>query len=375
VFGCGGWTVEGNGTPDAGSNDGGEAGAPALDYPRGFRVVENRIEDAEGNTVFLRGVNHSGTEYKCIQGAGFFEGPADDGAVLAMKSWGLNAVRIPLNESCWLGLNGVPSRYSGENYRNAIVSYVERLHRQELIPILDLHWSAPGEEIADELIPMPSADHAADFWRSVATTFLEDDGVVFEPFNEPFPDLNQDTDVAWQCWRDGCETGRYGTSETYPAAGMQAMVDAIRETGSEHLVLLGGIQYSNELSGWVAHKPYDPQENLAAAWHVYNNNECRAVDCWSGVPAEVAAAFPVVATEIGQNDCSGDTMLRPLMEFLDEHGSGYLAWTWHALGECIPYIPRMQQGAPWSLITDYASPEPNSNYARTFHDHLQEVAP
>ena len=359
----------------AGAAHGGEAGQPATDYPRGFRVVQNRIEDAEGNRVFLRGVNHSGTEYKCVQGAGFFEGPADDAAILAMKSWGLNAVRIPLNETCWLELNDIASRYSGERYRSAIVDYVERLHRHGLVPILDLHWSAPGDRIADELTPMPNVDHSPDFWRSVAGMFRDDDGVILEPFNEPFPGLNQDTPEAWACWRDGCDVSEYGTSETYAAAGMQSLVSAIRETGSAHLILLGGIQYSNELSGWLAHKPDDPENNLAAAWHIYNNNECSSLGCWNEFPAEVAASFPVVATEIGQNDCSGQPMLKPLMQFLDEHGSGYLAWSWHALGECVPYIPRMQQGAPWSLITDYMSPEPNSDYARTFHDHVQEVAP
>jgi hypothetical protein len=386
--GCGGWAVgpeadagaagatgaEGGAAgADAGATDAGDAGRSPVDYPRGFRVVGNRIEDADGNRVFLRGVNHSGTEYKCVQGAGFFEGPADDVAILAMKSWGLNAVRIPLNETCWLALNGIASRYSGEPYRSAIVAYVERLHRHGLVPILDLHWSAPGDGIAGELTPMPNADHSEDFWRSVATTFLDDDGVIFEPFNEPFPDFNRDTPEAWACWRDGCDVGQYGTEETYEAAGMQSMVDAIRETGSKHLVLLGGIQYSNELSGWLAHKPNDPENNLAAAWHVYNNNECSYLGCWNEFPAEVAASFPIIATEIGQNDCEGDTMLKPLMQFLDEHASGYLPWSWHALGECVPTIPRMQQGAPWSLITNYTTPQPNSAYAQTFYDHVQEV--
>jgi hypothetical protein len=381
-LGCGGWSVETvPSEPDEGG-EGGEGGADGTDggpeptnYPRGFRVVGNRIEDNLGNRIFLRGANRSGSEYKCVQGGGFFDGPADDESVAAIKSWGLNAVRVPLNETCWLGINGVPSRYSGQGYRDAIVAYVELLHRHELVPLIELHWAAPGTNLATALTPMPNADHSAEFWSSVAATFLEDDGVIFEPFNEPFPGLNQDTPEAWACWRDGCDVAQYGVSETYAAAGMQAMVDAIRETGSTHLVLLGGIQYSNELSGWIAHKPQDPQENLAAAWHIYNNNECRSLDCWNEFPAEVAASFPVVATEIGQNDCTGETMLKPLMQFLDEHGSGYLAWSWNVLGECVPVIPRMQQGAPWSLITDYATPEPNSDYARTFYEHVQEVSP
>ena len=43
------------------------------DYPPGLHVVEHHVEDALGNTVALRGVNRSGTEYRCVQGFGFFE--------------------------------------------------------------------------------------------------------------------------------------------------------------------------------------------------------------------------------------------------------------------------------------------------------------
>ena len=33
-------------------------------------------------------------------------------------------VRIPINEDCWLGINGVPRAYSGAAYRAAIVAFV-----------------------------------------------------------------------------------------------------------------------------------------------------------------------------------------------------------------------------------------------------------
>jgi hypothetical protein len=164
----------------------------------------------------------------------------------------------------------------------------------------------------------------------------------------------------------------------YQATGMQALVNAIRGAGATNLVLLGGIQYSNGLSQWAAYKPTDPVNNIAAAWHVYNNNPCRDTTCWSGVPAALAAQFPIVATEIGENDCQG-TFIAPLMQFLDGHASGYLAWSWNAFGVCRP-LQGTQRGSPWSLVTDYASGTPNSaavdagiagaSYAVTFHDHV-----
>jgi hypothetical protein len=228
---------------------------------------------------------------------------------------------------------------------------------------------------------MPNADNTPSFWADVARTFADNSGVVFEVYNEPYPGSNRDTVEAWSCWRDGCEVTRSGITpgdtapRTYAAAGMQSLVDAIREAGSTHVILLGGIQFSNALSGWLEYRPDDPLAQLGAAWHVYNFNGCRDLACWNGAPAAVAREFPVVATEIGQNDCEGEAFLSPLLEFLEGQSLGRLAWSWNAFGSCSPEVRPAQSGQPWSLVRSYACPEPNSNYAQIFFDHLQGVAP
>jgi hypothetical protein len=53
----------------------------------------------------------------CVQNRGIFDGPVDDAAIDAIKSWNMNAVRVPMNEHCWLNITGVPSQYSGNNYK------------------------------------------------------------------------------------------------------------------------------------------------------------------------------------------------------------------------------------------------------------------
>lgn len=49
-------------------------------------------------------------------GVGIFDGPFDDRSITFMKAWHINAVRIQLNESCWLGINGSGPQYSDPNY-------------------------------------------------------------------------------------------------------------------------------------------------------------------------------------------------------------------------------------------------------------------
>src|ERR1700737_3360223 len=100
--------------------------------PLSIGVSGNHLVDGNGATVRLLGVNRSGTEYACIQGWGIFDGPNDATSVAAMASWPINAVRIPLNEDCWLDINGVNPAYAGATYQAAVQSYVNLLHQHGL---------------------------------------------------------------------------------------------------------------------------------------------------------------------------------------------------------------------------------------------------
>src|SRR3989449_4373819 len=311
------------------------------------RVQGNALVDSTGGRVRLRGVNRSGTEYACAQGWGMFDGPSDSASVQAIASWTGNVVRVPLNETCWLGINGVASAYAGDNYRRAITDFVARLNGAGLVVILDLHWSAAGTAIALGQAPMPDRDHTPEFWRQLATTFKGNDRVVWDLSNEPFPDNNSDTPEAWRCWRDG------GTCSgmTFQAAGMQELVDAVRGTGSSNVILIGGIEYAARLTQWLAYKPTDPLNNVAASWHVYNFSWCATQACWNSEAAPVAEQVPLVLGELGQ-DNRGNTFVDSLMNWMDARQGSYLAWVWDVWG------------SPLDLIASYdGTPTP---YGQTF---------
>lgn len=310
--------------------------------------------NASGQAVQLRGVNYSGPEYACIQGWGIFDGPNDAASVRAIAAWRTNAVRVPMNEDCWLNINGAPAAYSGLTYQQAIKSYVNLLNQNGLYAILELHWTAPGTQKATGQQPMLDRDHSVTFWTQVAAAFKGNDAVIFEPHNEPYPDGNNDTAAAWRCWRDG------GTCSgmSFQAAGMQEIVTAIRGTGATNVIALGGVQYSNALSQWLTYKPTDSLNNLVAAWHVYNFNVCNNGTCWNNTAGVVAAQVPVVATEIGDDSCNASFM-NSLMSWLDAHNSGYLAWTWDTWGTACGDI---------ALISDFAGTP--TTYGQIYKTHL-----
>src|SRR4051812_39276621 len=146
-------------------------GAQAPPAISGLHVVGNQIRNGAGQPVRLLGVNRSGTEYACIQGWGIFDGPSDPVSIQSIAAWNTNVVRVPLNEDCWLAINGSPPLYSGATYQAAIAAYVTALNAADLIAILELHWSAPGAQQATGQNPMPDRDHSVTFWTQVANAY------------------------------------------------------------------------------------------------------------------------------------------------------------------------------------------------------------
>ncbi|WP_405930479.1 cellulose binding domain-containing protein [Streptomyces sp. NBC_00827] len=299
-----------------------------------LHVSGNRLLDEDGATRRLLGVNRSGGEYMCVQGYGIFDGPVDDASVKAIADWNANTVRIPLNEECWLGLSNIKPEYAGANYIAAVKDLVAKVEAHGMTPMLELHWSygqytgnsaGCSDVHASCQKPMPNAQYTPSFWTSVASTFKDDKAVAFDLFNEPYPDrATSTTTQAWTCWRDGGNCPGIG----YEVAGMQDLVDAVRGTGAQNLILAGGLAYSNDLSQWLTYRPSDPTGNLVAAWHVYNFNTCSSESCWDSTLAPVAAQVPLVAGEIGENTCAHSFIDR-VMAWFDARGLSYLGWTWN----------------------------------------------
>jgi hypothetical protein len=335
-----------------------------------LQVSGNKLVNASGAQVVLHGIDRSGTEYACVQGNGIFDGPNDQASITAMKAWGVNAVRVPLNEACWNAESYVNAAYAGATYQSAIESYVNLLNDNGIVAILDLHWTdglytgnSAGCSSAEATCqkPMPDTAQSVPFWTSVATAFKGNDAVIFDLFNEPYPERadNDNETEGWQCWLNG---GSDCVGISYSVAGMQTLVNAVRGTGANNVIMLGGLEYSNDLTQWLSYEPTDPDHDLAASWHSYNFNACAAQSCWTSQIAPVIADVPVIAGEIGENDCA-DTYVDPLMTWLDSENTSYLAWAWNADFNC--------SSGP-GLITDYNG-DPTA-YGAGVESHLQALA-
>jgi uncharacterized protein (TIGR03437 family) len=328
-------------------------------------ISSNKFIDASGNVVQMRGVNLSAMEFTAVQGwdasdpTGGNFGQPNSPNWAAIASWKANVVRIPLNEASWLGLtctdtDGVVHQADpGGNYKAFLANMVNSANAAGMYAILDLHWAAPGSSCPMLQTQMADADHSLAFWTSIASTYKTNPAVMFELFNEPF--MNVDfTGDPWSYIMSGTN----GSFSGYPAtstkgnqqniktpwaiASYQAMIDAVRATGATNPVLIGGLSYTADLSGWLSHAPSDPLHQMAATWHPYPTYGAAfgtaaysqpgfSPQIFSEVQAIFAAGIPVIATETGDQDSAGTEgapLVATITTFADKMGMSLLGWTW-----------------------------------------------
>jgi hypothetical protein len=144
---------------------------------------------------------------------------------------------------------------------------------------------------------------------------------------------------------------------------MTQLIEAVRSTGAQQPILLGGIDWARNLGGWLEHLPPDPANAEVASNHTYNFSLCKA-NCRATL-ARIAERFPVVTSELGEGDCR-HRYIDGYMRWADRHGISYLGWAWNT-------------GNGWdcrsgpSLIRNYAGAP--TNFGRGLREHLREIRP
>ncbi|MBZ5740551.1 glycoside hydrolase family 5 protein [Nocardioides mangrovi] len=343
------------------------AGLESAGAPQPY-VDGNRLLDARTGGPFVpRGVNWSSFEYACAQGWGMSSldtmGGQDqyDHEARAIASWGVNTVRLPLNQDCWLGTRGAPvsdqfEERTPEDYRGDVAAFVGALNRQGIVVVLDLHSRKRAMEPEFGNVAMPDSQSLT-FWRSVAGQYAGNRSVMFDAFSEPYSRYNAVDklvfDLTWKCWRDGgcqapVEDDATATSgrTTYTVQGMAAVVRQIRDAGAEQPILLGGLDYANDLSHWLDFAPDDDQ--LVASVHAYDFKTCLQ-SCWDSVLAPLTDRVPVITGELGAEDPtsdSGKAFLRDYLSWADDHGVGSLFWVWADHPNDPMALVRSEDGTP-----------------------------
>ncbi len=338
-----------------------------------IRVQGRRLVDGAGRVVQLRGVNRAVFESRCTyDDTGFNDGPVDQASVTALKAWKINAVRVTLNDQCWLGVNGLPAGGDAAGYRRAVLAYISLLRRNGLYVMPVVEVFGPDAQKATQIDYMPDSSHMPAFWRSLASALRADRGVIFDPVTEvamaDWNDPHPDPAGQWNCWLRGCTIDSvYDNQPRYTAAGLQSLVTAIRSTGAREPIVLGGIDYNADLSQLLTHLPNDPARQLVASGHIYDFVQGKDVDSFFHDQLEpIAKRMPVILGELGERRCDSGTAAytRHVLSLVDAERRkgntiGVLEWAWNAVqgpdgwhcptgqyGEGGPLLIRSYDGTP-----------------------------
>lgn len=290
--------------------------------PPALHVAGNKLLDADGAEVWLQGINTPSLSWS-------FRGDHLLESVDAILDWKANLVRVPLNQAMWYG-RASGQTDGGASYRALVDQVIAKCVANRAYVVLDLHWSNTGNwSVKPNQFNMPDAISET-FWKDVATQYANHPAVLFDLYNEP-------KNVSWDVWKNGGEIEE--DAFKYRTCGMQELVHIVRRTGAKNVIVIGGLDWSYDLSGVIdGYAIDDPTGNgIVYSSHIYEWKKD-----WYRKVLAVTERHPVMLGEVGADPRH--------MEVHKQHGPED-AYTW------VPDLFGMVQKyklhwAAWSMHTE-----------------------
>ncbi len=254
--------------------------------PAELHVVGPEIQTKDGKAVWLQGL--------CVDSLEWSAGGEKilQSIPVAIDQWKSNVIRLPVREHFWFGRGPWQKKGDGGlTYRKLVDDTIEAAATRGAYVVLDLHRF--GAPMAKDL----------EFWKDAAVRYKNHPAVLFELFNEAHG-------ISWKIWRDGGSLKSAANKNTDVNAaenneqdeddlsvGMQALLNAIRETGARNVVIAGGLDWGYDLSGVVndyALKEHDGGNGIVYSSHIYPWKKG-----WQSKTMDAAAKYPVFIGEVG----------------------------------------------------------------------------
>ena len=297
-----------------------------------LRVKGASIVTDQGAPVRLRGVNTA-----CMEWSTDGEGHLLETLRVASEDWKSNIVRIPLSQDRWFGKTA-EQKDEGKAYRDLVKKAVDWTTSHGTYVLLDLHWNNAGEwgkNIGQHNMP---DRYSVDFWKSCAKEYKNKPGVLFDLYNETH-------DITWDLWKNGGpveERRRVGAGQgtftpvKYEAPGMQTLLDTIRATGANNVVVVGGLDWAYDLSGFLngyALQDSKKGRGLIYACHAYNNKGDSVPKFLEKLDAALPK-IPVIVSEFGDQGRGAardqpTPWLTNVLGAIESRRCNWIAWDLH----------------------------------------------
>lgn len=309
-----------------------------------LRVQGNKILNEAGEPVWLQGVSIPSMEWSG-GGENILKSTEE-----ALTNWNANVIRLGIREHFWGG-TGPYQQDGGAAYRQLVDDVVNLAGSKGKYVVIDLHR-----------FRAPQPAHAA-FWREVATKYANHPAVLFELYNEPH-------DISWDVWKNGgfvstekkkteALTENKESLKGFESVGMQALIDAVRDAGAKNIVIVGGLDWSYDLSGVLEGYALDDRggNGIVYSTHVYPWKSD-----WQGKFMRVAEKHPIFIGECGapqerlefippERHEDPSTWVPDFLGLVQKHKYHWTAWSFHPKASPVllsnwDYEPTPYWGAP-----------------------------
>ena len=253
-----------------------------------------------------------------------------------IKQSGFNSVRVPFSYRLFVPADGSP-KLEGEGYR-LLDNVVAWCKKENLYVILDMH-AAPGGQTGDNIddswgYPFlfesaESQELTVNIWRKIAARYRNEPTVIgYDLLNEPIAHY-------------------FDTASLNPKLEplYRKIVAGIRKVDANHLIFLGGAQWSNNFK--VFGPPFD--DKLVYTFHKY----------WMEVKQEAIQEYvdfgdkygvPVWMGESGENTDEWITSFRTLLE---RNRIGWCFWPYKKV-DSTSCVASINKPADWDSIVVFA---------------------
>lgn len=305
-----------------------ELSTEEIPYAQKLTVSGNMIVNEQGEQVVLKGLMVPEVRKLDLEGKfnkEYFE---------EVFACGGNVIRIPIHPDQW-----VQDEYYLWRYLDLIVEWAVESNKYV---ILDLHFignieSGVGAEMAS--VGMEPKEFSVAFWSLVAKYFKDVPNVIFEIYNEPAL-INSKT------WEQNAKL----------------LVETIRDTGANQIIIVSGIDYSYDLAYWAKNPMKDA--NIVYAAHVFPNRK-------SGLQSleQVSDRIPVIVTEwgyISEEEPVKQTYLiggrenygKPMLQLMEKKGISWVACWYDDGWEPPMFFENSNEKTDWGeFILEYLSEE------------------
>jgi hypothetical protein len=279
------------------------ASTPAL------HVEGNKIKDASGNTVILRGVSMIDVGAEDQWYGGVYKNidriTNKNDSSGSSPGWYTKVIRIPVIPYDSGFQSPVPFRVGDDTlYTTLLRPVVDYCKQKDVYVILDWHYIDHTNS---------HVQTTSDFWRYMAPKFANDTNVLFELYNEPI---------------DGGDAAAWNTTRQ----NMQNWYNIVRAAAPNNLILVGTPNWCQVLSP-VINNPINGT-NVVYVSHIYPSHW--KYQWFRDELDALYKVYPIIMTEWGfsQSNEAPDSIAygsiadygQPLMDFIEARGISNTAW-------------------------------------------------